>query len=279
MFIKYPRTDHLEGSKQLDLHFSLFSKDKEQIPFHSLKENIFIEEKMDGIGLGVGFTDGQYYIQHRGHIYYSTDDNVPYFIKDFSLWILEHEEILYTCLENKYCLFGEWLQYKHTIFYNSLPSLFLEYDIYSKEENIFLSTPERQKLLKPFPQLHSVHVIDCLNSLDLKSLISLGKEIQYSIGKNEYWMQDLEKLCHQKNLDFQVVLQNTLKDNLFEGFYIKTENERAVTGRYKWIRKSFIDNILNSDHWKKRPIIENIAVSIPKLIIDSTNSAFIKFKK
>lgn len=265
MHIKYPRTEHLEGSKYIDLSSKIFQyNDKEQISFESLSkagEYIILEEKMDGIGLGVGFIKGEYYIQHRGHIYSSTDTEVPYFIKNFSNWIIQHEELLYTLLEDKYCLFGEWLQYKHTIFYNSLSSVFLEYDIYSKEENVFLSTPKRKNLLEPFPEIQSVCVLDTVEKINLKELISLYNSIDFSIGKNNHWKKDLYNICMQKSLNYEEVLKHTLQDNLFEGFYIKTENENEVTGRYKWIRKEFLDKILNGEHWKKSPIIENMISS------------------
>lgn len=264
MFIKYPRTEHLCGSKFLDLGGDFSSlKNLEGYSFAQLSgQTIVVEEKMDGIGLGLGFSNGQVYIQHRGHIYSQnemTDYNAPYYIKDFYQWFLQYEELFYFILGERYTLFGEWLKYKHTVFYNDLPSYFMEYDIYDKENCYFLSTNKRLDLLKDYKEsISSVHVLYQNQDLSLKDIQQLLLTTQYSIGKNEHWKNDLIEFCNLNNLDITTILNETLNDNLFEGFYIKTENEDQVIGRYKWIRKSFIDIILNNEHWKNRTTIYNI---------------------
>jgi hypothetical protein len=42
-------------------------------------------------------------------------------------------------LGRQYILFGEWLAAQHSIAYDSLPDLFLAFDIYDKEAGRFLS--------------------------------------------------------------------------------------------------------------------------------------------
>ncbi|MFQ7001257.1 MAG: hypothetical protein ACLRRH_08075 [Clostridium sp.] len=43
-----------------------------------------------------------------------------------------------------------------------------------------------------------------------------------------------------------------------EGIYIKVENEEEVIDRFKYVRSSFLNTILDSEtHWVKRPIIPN----------------------
>ena len=44
-------------------------------------------------------------------------------------------------------MYGEWLYAKHTVYYDALPHYFLEFDIYDKEQAIFLSTKKRKELL------------------------------------------------------------------------------------------------------------------------------------
>jgi hypothetical protein len=73
--IHYPRTEHFTGQ--------IFSPEY----------TFVIEEKMDGIGLGLGFHNGKAYIQQRGHIYLLND--IPHLLKGFVAWILDREELLY----------------------------------------------------------------------------------------------------------------------------------------------------------------------------------------
>ena len=46
--------------------------------------------------------------------------------------------------------------------------------------------------------------------------------------------------------------------DLMEGIYIKVESEEEVVDRFKYVRSSFLNTILDSEtHWVKRPIIPN----------------------
>lgn len=263
MFIKYPRTEHLKGSKFLDLGLDFVHfKNKEQIEFTSLADTIIVEEKMDGIGLGIGFNNGVAYLQHRGHIYTLLDHNLPFYLKNFVIWFLQYEELFYSLLEEKYVLFGEWLEYTHTVFYDHLPSYFMEYDLYDKDNHIFLSTNQRKLLLADYKQdIVSVSVLSTRTALTLTDIKHLLDNSTMSIGKSIDWHHNLEKQCKHYNMKFSTVLNYTLNDSLYEGFYIKTETSEMVTGRYKWIRKSFMDKILSSDHWKDRVLIKNLTYS------------------
>lgn len=43
-----------------------------------------------------------------------------------------------------------------------------------------------------------------------------------------------------------------------EGLYIKVESENEVIDRFKYVRNSFLNTILDSEtHWINRPIIPN----------------------
>lgn len=262
MFIKYPRTEHLTGSKLLDLglDFSHF-KNSEQTEFKDLNHTIIVEEKMDGIGLGIGFNEGVSYIQHRGHIYNLNEHALPFYLKSFVQWFLQYEELFYTLLEDQYVLFGEWLQYTHTVFYDQLPSLFMEYDIYDKREGYFLSTNKRQLILQDYQQeIVSVSILQKSQSLTLGNIEQLLKSSTTSIGKTSQWKFFLEQQCQHNSINFNEFLNFILNDCLYEGFYIKTETSDRVTGRYKWIRKSFMDKILSSEHWKHREVIKNLTI-------------------
>ena len=44
-------------------------------------------------------------------------------------------------------MYGEWLYAKHSIYYDKLPHYFLEFDIFDREQKIFLDTETRHNLL------------------------------------------------------------------------------------------------------------------------------------
>ena len=58
----------------------------------------------------------------------------------------------------RYTLYGEWLYARHTIRYDCLPHYFLEFDLFDRETDEFLSTDRRRVLLSSAP-LVSVPVV------------------------------------------------------------------------------------------------------------------------
>ncbi len=88
---KYPRTRHLEGSRQ--------QQGDEDLDCARLCElrgkHLVLEEKVDGANCGISFgRDQKMYLQSRGHF-----------------------------LNGGY---GKWLYAKHTVFYDRLPHYFME---------------------------------------------------------------------------------------------------------------------------------------------------------
>lgn len=250
-FIKYPRTEHIPYSKEIDTSFRSLSHEV-LLPVingvnHDDEQLIIVEEKMDGIGLGLGFENGIPYVQQRGHVFLL--EQLPHFLSDFKQWIMEREEYLYELIQENYVLFGEWLKHTHSIYYNQLPDYFLEYDIYSKQDNCFLSTASREILLSSSRDwLFSVKVLEQLNILTLNNLSSIFEAHPYSYFKNkDIFNIDLPK--------------RVLHDMNYEGFYIKIENKNSVLSRHKWISCNFIQHLLNNEHWKECEQISNTLLS------------------
>lgn len=256
-FIKYPKTLHIEGSKFRTsmCNTSIGKKENNSALQLSKSETIIIEEKMDGSQLGIRFLEeGKLQFQSRGSVL----DGGPAEI-EFSLaknWAHEHIEALWGLLGTRYIIFGEWLYFKHTIFYDQLPNFFMEYDIYDTHKNYFLSTGSRMTMLSKFPFITSVRVIT-------KGQAFSSKEFRSNITKSPFVSKEQED-----NLLLQAAISETsaekaLTDSdtsgLMEGLYIKTENADRVTGRYKFIRGDFVHKITSSDeHWKHRVPIQNI---------------------
>lgn len=255
-YVKYPRTEHLLGSKFLDeSHLNIHYKNNEEFDFPILKENqsFIIEEKMDGIGLGIFFVDDKIHIQQRGHIFNLSD--IPDLLHNFKSWLQFNEELLYCIIGNQYTLFGEWLEYKHTVFYNHLPSLFLEYDMFDHKTQQFLSTNSRSELINN--QILSVKVIKQTSSLSLSIISEILQDNPFSYFNNKNWQADFNQLVVQ----FPSITQDTLKKSSYEGFYIKIEDEHYTLQRMKWIRKEFFDIVSLNQHWKNKPIIKNLSLS------------------
>jgi hypothetical protein len=52
--------------------------------------------------------------------------------------------------------------------------------------------------------------------------------------------------------------KHTDMDERMEGLYVKWEEDGVVKGRYKFVRDTFTNAILDQDqHWHDRPIIQN----------------------
>ena len=118
-------------------HFSFYIKNK----------YIVIEEKVDGANTGISFSDdGELLLQSRGH--YLTGGYRERHYNLFKQWANIHQDELFNVLGNRYIMYGEWLYAKHTVYYDALPHYFLEFDIYDKENNVFLDTESRRKLIK-----------------------------------------------------------------------------------------------------------------------------------
>ena len=239
-FVKYPKTLALERLTANDALYPL------PIPAgHCL----VVEEKMDGTQLGLSFdAQAQPVLQSRGTII--TMETEFAWMK---AWVWQHYTELYGCLGQRYVMFGEWLWAKHTLFYDLLPSYWLEFDLYDRQSQQFLSTHARQALLADLGFLPSVRVIACLQQTTLSDLWQL-------IGQSAFM-----SINHFKKLP-ESALRHTDTSGLMEGLYLKLENANQVVQRYKLIRPAFIHCIQQqTGHWRERVIIKN---SLDKVKMD-----------
>ena len=231
-FVKYPKTLALERLTANDALYPL------PMPAgHCL----VVEEKMDGTQLGLSFdAQAQPVLQSRGTII-TLEAEFAW----MKAWVWQHYTELYGCLGQRYVMFGEWLWAKHTLFYDLLPSYWLEFDVYDRQSQQFLSTHARQALLADLDFLPSVRVIACLQQTTLSDLGQL-------IGKSAFMSVD-----NHTNLP-KSALSHTDTSGLMEGLYLKLENQYYIINRYKLIRPDFIRYIqTQAVHWQKRAIIKN----------------------
>lgn len=247
---KYPRTQHLEGSK-----FQNGDEDLEGVKFHDIKEKFCVlEEKVDGANCGISFDrNGKMYLQSRGHFL-----NGGYGEKQFDLfktWANTFKYKLWKLLGSRYVMYGEWLYAKHTVFYDELEHYFMEFDMFDKIEEKFLSTKRRKEMLEDFNFIKSVLILKegKINSIDEIKLL-----LNKSNFKSHKWKKNLETVCKESGLSYELVKKQTDFTDLMEGIYIKVEDDKNVLRRLKYVRASFLNTIMDSEtHWVNRPIIPN----------------------
>jgi len=238
---KYPRTPHLEGSR-----LQPGDHDLEQVPLAALRGRyLVVEEKLDGANAGISLdADGRLQLQSRGHVLVGGAREKHWDL--FKRWAAAHGDALAARLGDGLVLYGEWLYAKHTIFYDQLPHYFLEFDI-RDASGTFWSTARRREHLAGAP-VASVPVIwegICDRPERLPALVAR------SLYKSERWRERLRELTEVDDTD---------PSDLAEGLYVKAEDvaSRTVTGRYKWIRASFLTAVVESGtHWLARPIVPN----------------------
>ena len=247
--LKYPRTKHIEGSR-----LQKGDEDLKQIPFSVIKNKyIVIEEKVDGANCALSFDkNGNLLLQSRGH--YLTGGYRERHFNFFKQWATVHKEKFYNILGSRYIMYGEWLYAKHSIYYDLLPHYFLEFDIFDRQNQIFLDTKSRHNLLKNLPVV-SVPVLATgkFNSID---------EILKFLGNSNYisnkHLDSLREESKKLNLDPDRQIRETDNCMLMEGLYIKVEENGQVIDRMKYVRYSFLQTVEESQtHWLDRPIIPN----------------------
>jgi hypothetical protein len=246
---KYPRTPHIEGS-------CLAGDDRDfgEVPFASLAgRHLVVEEKLDGANAAVSFgRGGELRLQSRGH-FLEGGPRERHFAP-LKAWANRHRDALWERLGSRSVLYGEWLFAKHTIFYDALPHLFLEFDVLDLETGGFLSTPARRALLSDTP----VVSVPVLHDGPLPSLEALVALVGRSGYKTASWRQRLDAVAAEHGLDVARVRAETDASDLAEGVYVKTEEGGEVTGRFKWVRASFLAAVdATGTHWFDRPIVPN----------------------
>jgi RNA ligase len=253
--IKYPRTQHLQGSR-----LQAGDEDLSQVELGSLNGGSLIwEEKVDGANVGISFDENyELLLQSRGHVLRGGPRE-----KQFALlkaWADSISPQLLDVLTDRYVVYGEWMFAKHTVFYDALPHYFLEFDVLDKQTGQFLSTPAREALLKPLPvcAVPVVHSGFLPPGTAAHTVKGIRRLIQPSLYKSQHWLGALDDAASAAGVDPTRARAETEQSSLAEGLYLKHEDGAKVIGRYKFVRADFLQAILDSGtHWAERPIIPN----------------------
>lgn len=247
-FFKFPKTPHLAGSRLGE------DDDIPKIPFsHIIGKRIVIEEKIDGANVGISFgDDGALLLQNRGHYFYGGYKERHYDL--FKRWANENSPALFSALGSRYILFGEWMFAKHTVFYDMLPSYFIEFDVYDKENCVFLDTGSRRNLLKDL----SIPSVPVLGESIYRSKDAILSHLGISNYISNRHIERLKAICEKMSLDASVILSETDLSRDMEGLYIKIEEDGKVIERMKFVRGTYVQSAKEAtSRWQSRPIIPN----------------------
>jgi len=192
-FIKYIRTRHLQGSRKSGDDFEL-----EDEPFENLiGKYVVYEEKLDGSNVQISFSDNrELLLGSRGH--YLMGGVREKRFAQLKIWANTYKNDLYDILGTRYIMYGEDLECKHTIYYDTLPAYFMEFDVWDKENNYFLSTQARQRLLEGL-DYHAVPIVYAGEAISLEHLKSFIKKSLYDLRSKKApmpWLGD--ELRHLK---------------------------------------------------------------------------------
>lgn len=263
---RYPRTPHLEGSRLQD-----GDEGHDHVPYRRLAGlHLVVEEKLDGANTGISFSpSGELLLQSRGHYLVGGGRERQFnFVK---AWAAAHAGWLLERLEDRYVMYGETLTKKHSVFYDALPHHFFEFDVLDRHSGDFLSTDARRALLADGPVL-SVPVL--YEGVAPPRLDTLKALLRPSLAKTPDWREAFEATVQREGLDLQRAWKQCDKSDLSEGLYIKVEAGGRTVARYKWVRRDFVQAILDSDkHHSEQPYVPNLLAPgvdlyAPRLAVD-----------
>ena len=218
MFVKFPQTPYLWDESAHTSREDKQLSQEETLDF--LKNELVIEEKVDGANLGFHLENGEILYQNRGSYIYE-----PYLGQWENLntwqatnWLLRQN------IRSGLIYFGEWCYLKHSIFYNNLPNCFLGFDVYDINNNTFLSSELRDRIF-----------------------IDIGLPPINRISRGVFTLKELNEMLNLKSI---------YGNSNIEGLYLRHEENGKLIARAKYVNEAFRISINN--HWSKSKKVRNI---------------------
>jgi hypothetical protein len=258
---------HIDGS-------GLASSSRDRLTWDDLAHrHVVLEEKMDGSETSFEFTDDlEPVLRYRGSpLDLSSRGGHEKQFDRLKDWCELNADAFFDRFETRYRVYGEWLFAAHRIFYDALPSHFLEFDILDMQDGHFLDTPSRQELLSAVPAIHSVRVIADGSAAAIQHP---SRFVGPSAFKSTSWRQSAELAASRAGQSPEAFLARVDGSDLAEGIYGKVEENGEVVLRFKWVRPEFVAAIVDGGrHWKDMPLIPNV-VQDQLLAMDPSGSPF-----
>jgi hypothetical protein len=249
--LKSPRTPHLIGSG-----IPTSGEHKERIDWKSLIDRfIVLEEKIDGSEVSFHFNgDATLIGRERANILdLNRRGGVEAHLDHFKDFLHENAETVLERIEDRYLVYAEWCAITHTIFYNALPSYFIECDVQDKHTGLFLSTARRRELFAGLPIVQAPVLFAGRATVSMPPTDFLGQSAYADNATSDDW--------HNERLRAGLAADNRSVDlsGRSEGVYGKIEDANHVLGRFKFVREDFVRKIVDDPtHWKKRQPVRNV---------------------
>src|SRR5690606_27089198 len=80
-----------------------------------------------------------------------------------------------------------------------------------------------------------------------RTLQELRARVAPSLGRTVRWREAFEQVIEREGLDLAAAWKMCDKSDFAEGLYLKVEEGDETTGRLKWVRRDFVQAILDSD--------------------------------
>jgi hypothetical protein len=229
---RYPRTRHLEGS-----FLPIGDDEADTLSFARFAgRRLVVSEKIDGANAAISFTtDGCMLLQSRSR--FLDEEHFargPY--AGLHEWAQSVADDLFRVLGDRYVMYGEWVKKKQSVFYDALPSAFLELDILDTRRFHFLGTQERRALIGALPIASAPVLADGVFATRDELAVFLGP----SRFKTPSWRTRLMLAINEAHLDVDDVerfVNETDPSDDMEGLYLKVEEGGVVTERAKLVRQ------------------------------------------
>lgn len=251
---KYVRTPHLETSR-----LQPGDSTEGQVRWQDLDGAwIVIEEKVDGANTGFSNPDGRPALQSRGHYLVGGASEARF--STLKMWHGRHAEDIAVLVDERYVVYGECPQVKHTVFYDRLPHVFMEFDVLDTKTDSFLSTAERRRLFDGLPIVPVPVLYAGPAPKRLEDALTLAGIPSTCMSDDEgIWSSALERQAERAGHDVDRAWRETGPFGQMEGLYIKVERGGETVGRMKWVAPWFLQKILDSgSHHRDRRLIENV---------------------
>lgn len=192
-----------------------------------IKDNfIIVEELLDGPKVIISYKNEE--INYNYGLLQNKNDQ----FNSLKIWCNTYKFQLKTILCEKYEFHLNWLNIKNSLFYDKLNSYFIVYDIFDLNKKKFLSTLDRNNIIKntglniSYPNQLFEGIIS--NKIQLLNLINLSSNIS-----SDYFSNMQKKVTETKN-DFSQICCNTNLSRTMKGLFIRLNDKRI-----EYIREDF----------------------------------------
>lgn len=207
-FYPFPRTLHLPGSVVIDSDRTTSLSELQRLCDEC---EIIIQEKIDGANVSVYASDqGTPVCQKRSGLIDAAGKQREQYAF-YRNWVWEHWNMLQQILSHRFVLFGEFCWQRHAIQYTRLPDWILFFDIFDRNERVFLPLDSVAGLLQD----------------DFQSVPQLWR----GRGSVSDLMHRIEEMSQESSEYTDAECR--------EGLYVRFEAAGAIRGRAKWRRPGF----------------------------------------